>query len=93
MATATRMITHTEVTHVSVMAKDQDINLATVEHGLRVLTIAGVHVYFDENGITALLEKLLDEPEAMTRADLLPVLSKVAEYQQTRALDMTAQAV
>lgn len=93
MATANRMITTTEVTHVSVMASDQDMALATVEQGLRVLTIAGIHVYLDENGITRLLERLLLEPEATDRTELLPELHRCADYQQARVDDMTAQAV
>jgi len=87
------MITTTEITHVSVMANDQDMKLATVEQGLRVLTIAGLHIYFDGNGVTALLERLLMEPEAIERSELLPELHRCAEHQQTRADDMLRQAV
>jgi hypothetical protein len=92
MATATSIIT-TEVDHVSVMACADDIKVLNHGDGRRAIKVAGLYVYLDSDGVTTLLERLLLEPEAAERTELLPELSRVAEIQQSRQVDMIRQAI
>jgi hypothetical protein len=63
MATANRYITTSDITHVEVLVNDQDIKVTSHEGGRRCLQLGPLYVYLDTDGITRLLELLLDEPE------------------------------
>jgi hypothetical protein len=76
MATATTTrYAHSDITHVEVLVVAKDIKVVDHEGRRRCLQLGGAYVYLDTDGVTALLERLLLEPEASERVELLDEMS------------------
>lgn len=77
MATApTTRYTQSQVTFVETTVAAGDIKVADHPGQRRVLKLGEVYVYLDTDGVTALLERLLLEPEASERVELLAEMSR-----------------